>query len=105
MWKLIDCGSYPWFVKATPKYYHCVYSSNGEYKKLYVNRENFVSRMDKMRSHNLKTWLKAWSLDDVKCIIDKKTYNFCYKHWKGLNKTKLMKEILKQLKDSRVASS
>ena len=101
MWKLIDCGTYPWFVKTTSKYYHCVYSSNGEYKKLYVNKENFVSQRDKMGSYYLKTW----PLDTAKCIIDKKTYNFCYKHWKGLNKTKLMKEILKQLKDSRVASS
>ena len=25
MWKLIDCGSYPWFIKKSLKFYHCVY--------------------------------------------------------------------------------
>ena len=34
MWKLIDCGSYPWFVLEKQKYFHCVYALNGEYKKL-----------------------------------------------------------------------
>ena len=34
MWKLIDCGTYPWFVMQKQKYFHCVYSLNGEYKKL-----------------------------------------------------------------------
>ena len=102
MWKLIDCGTHPWFVKTTPKYYHCVYSFNGEYKKLHVNKKrNIPSSRDRM----YLTYLKTWPLDTAKCIMDKKTYNFCYKHWKGLNKTIPMKEILKQLKDSRVASS
>ena len=26
MWKLVDCGTYPWFVRETKKYFHCVYS-------------------------------------------------------------------------------
>ena len=102
MWKLIDCGTHPWFVKTTPKYYHCVYSSNGEYKKLYVNKKrNIPSGRDRM----YLTYLKTWPLDTAKCVIDKKTYNFCYKHWKKLNKTVPMKEILKQLKNSGVARS
>ena len=33
MWKLIDCGTYPWFVKKSKKYYHCVYGVDGEHKK------------------------------------------------------------------------
>ena len=38
MWKLIDCGTYPWFVMEKQKYFHCVYGYNGEYKKLKVKR-------------------------------------------------------------------
>ena len=34
MWKLIDCGTYMWFVKTKLKYHHCVYAITGEYKKL-----------------------------------------------------------------------
>ena len=37
MWKLIDCGTYLWFIKTKLKYHHCVYSNTGEYKKLKVN--------------------------------------------------------------------
>ena len=33
MYKLIDCGTYPFFVKKSNKYYHCVYHYNGEHKK------------------------------------------------------------------------
>ena len=36
MWKLIDCGTYPWFVLEKQKYFHCVYALNGEYKKLNI---------------------------------------------------------------------
>ena len=34
MWKLINCGTYLWFVMEKKKYFHCVYSNTGEYKKL-----------------------------------------------------------------------
>ena len=34
MYKLIDCGTYLWFVKKSNKYFHCVYSVDGEHKKL-----------------------------------------------------------------------
>ena len=34
MWKLVDCGSYPWFIKQTKKYFYCVYSTTGEQKKI-----------------------------------------------------------------------
>ena len=60
----------------------------------------FCSSSDKMKY----AYLKTWNLDDAKCIIDRKTYKFHYRLWKDLRKTVLMKEILKQLKDSRVAS-
>ena len=33
MWKLIDCGTHPWFILEKQKYFHCVYAHNGEYKK------------------------------------------------------------------------
>jgi len=38
MWKLIDCGSYPWFVKETKKYFYCVYGVTGEQKKIPVRQ-------------------------------------------------------------------
>ena len=36
-WKLIDCGTYPWFVMEKQKYFHCVYGYNGEYKKIKID--------------------------------------------------------------------
>ena len=103
MWKLIDCGTYLWFVKKSKKYYHCVYHLDGEHKKIKVNATKYplYSTSEKMKY----AYLKTWNLDDAKCNIDKKTYKFHYRLWKDLRKTVLMKEILKQLKDSRVASS
>ena len=38
MWKLIDCGSYPWFIKQTKKYFYCVYSNTGEQKKIHARQ-------------------------------------------------------------------
>jgi len=38
MWKLIDCGSYPWFIKKSQKFYHCVYGLDGEYKKIKIHQ-------------------------------------------------------------------
>ena len=38
MWKLVDCGTYPWFVRETKKYFYCVYGVTGETKKLKVKR-------------------------------------------------------------------
>ena len=103
MWRLIDCGTYLWFVKKSKKYYHCVYHLDGEHKKIKVNATKYplYSSSEKMKY----AYLKTCNLDDNKCIIDRKTYKFHYRLWKNLRKTVLMKEILKQLKDGRVASS
>lgn len=103
MWRLIDCGTYLWFIKKSKKYYHCVYHLDGEHKKIKVNATKYplYSSSEKMKY----AYLKTCNLDDNKCIIDRKTYKFHYRLWKNLRKTVLMKEILKQLKDGRVASS
>ena len=103
MWRLIDCGTYLWFIKKSKKYYHCVYHLDGEHKKIKVNATKYplYSLSEKMKY----AYLKTCNLDDNKCIIDRKTYKFHYRLWKNLRKTVLMKEILKQLKDGRVASS
>ena len=103
MWRLIDCGTYLWFIKKSKKYYHCVYHLDGEHKKIKFNATKYplYSTSEKMKY----AYLKTWNLDDNKCIIDRKTYKFHYRLWKNLRKQVLMKEILKQLKDGRVASS
>ena len=103
MWRLIDCGTYLWFIKKSKKYYLCVYHLDGEHKKIKFNATKYplYSTSEKMKY----AYLKTWNLDDNKCIIDRKTYKFHYRLWKNLRKTVLMKEILKQLKDGRVASS
>ena len=95
MWKLIDCGTYPWFVMEKKKYYHCVYSHTGEYKKLKVKRTEPPFQM----CRGYLAYLKTWPLDTAPCILDKKAAKFYIKHWKNLNKTKRMKEIIKQLKE------
>jgi len=43
-------------------------------------------------------YLKTWPLSTALCILDKKNAKFYIKHWKDKTKTKLMKEIIKQLK-------
>ena len=96
MWKLIDCGTYPWFVMEKKKYFHCIYSSTGEYKKLKVNRT--LHKLYAMSDKMYLAYLKTWPLDTTPCILDKKAAKFYIKHWKNLNKTKRMKEILKQLR-------
>ena len=35
MWKLIDCGTYLWFVKQASKYFHCIKATTGEHKKIH----------------------------------------------------------------------
>jgi hypothetical protein len=96
MWKLIDCGTYLWFIKTKLKYHHCVYSNTGEYKKLKVKRTKFplYSMSDKM----YLAYLKTWNLSEAKSILDTKAKKFYINHWKNLNKTVLMKEIIKQLR-------
>ena len=96
MWKLINCGTYLWFVMEKQKYFHCIYSVTGEYKKLKVKRtkRNLYSLGNRM----YLAYLKTWPLDKAPCILDTKTKKYYIDHWKKLNKTKRMKEILKQLR-------
>ena len=96
MWKLIDCGTYPWFVMEKKKYYHCEYSNTGEYKKLKVNEKKHPLYTSRDRMY--LAYLKTWPIATAKCILDKKTAKFYIKHWKNEIKTKRMKEILKQLR-------
>ena len=96
MWKLIDCGTYPWFVMEKQKYFHCVYSHTGEYKKLKVKRTELHFYSQRCRLY--LAYLKTWPLSTAPCILDRKTAKFYIKHWKDKNKTKIMKEILKQLR-------
>jgi hypothetical protein len=96
MWKLIDCGSYPWFIMEKQKYFHCVYGVTGEYKKIAVkiSQKSMRSLSDKF----YLAYLKSWPLGTAPCRLDKDNAKFYIKLWKSKTKTKLMKEILKQLK-------
>lgn len=96
MWKLIDCGTYPWFVMQKQKYFHCVYSLTGEYKKLKLKRNEIPMYMMSYKSYF--AYLKTWPLEKVSCTLDRKTAKFYIRLWKDKNKTKLMKDILKQLR-------
>jgi hypothetical protein len=96
MWKLIDCGTYPWFVMQKQKYFHCVYAFNGEYKKLKLKRTEIPMYMMNCRAY--LAYLKTWPLEKSACTLDRKSAKYYIKLWKDKNKTKLMKEILKQLR-------
>jgi len=43
-------------------------------------------------------YLRTWPLATAPCMLDKKRAKFYIRHWKDKTKTKLMKEILKQLR-------
>jgi len=94
MWKLIDCGTYPWFVMEKQKYFHCIYSHTGEYKKLKVKRTESPFQ----RCRGYLAYLKTWPLGTAPCILDRRAAKYYIDRWKKLNKTKRMKEIIKQLK-------
>ena len=96
MWKLIDCGTYLWFVKQASKYFHCVRATNGVHKK--INRKATRQYLYSGKDSMAVAYLKNWNLDTADCIITNKTYKFYHKCWKNYRKTMLMKEILKQLK-------
>ena len=96
MWKLVDCGTYPWFVMEKQKYFHCIYATTVEYKKLKVKRKEMPMYMMNCRSY--LAYLKTWSLSTSPCRLDKKTAKFYINHWKNKTKTKRIKEILKQLR-------
>ena len=74
MWKLIDCGTYPWFVLEKQKYFHCVYGHTGEYKKLKVKRIKY--RLYSMNEKMYLAYLKTWNLSEAKCILNKKRAKF-----------------------------
>ena len=96
MWKLIDCGTYLWFVKQASKYFHCIKATNGEHKKIHrkATRQSLYIGRDSMAV----AYLRIWNLEKAECVINKNSYKFFHKQWKNYRKTMLMKEILKQLK-------
>ena len=96
MWKLIDCGTYLWFVKQASKYFHCIKATNGEHKKIHrkATRQSLYIGRDSMAV----AYLRIWNLEKAECVINKNSYKFFHKQWKSYRKTMLMKEILKQLK-------
>ena len=96
MWKLIDCGTYLWFVMEKQKYFHCVYSNTGEYKKLKVKIT--IPKLYTINDKMYLAYLKTWPLATAPCTLDIKSAKYYINYWKKLNKTKKMKEILKQLR-------
>ena len=96
MWKLIDCGTYFWFIMEKKKYFHCIHATTGEYKKLKVNQVKH--RLYAMNDKMYLAYLKTWPLSTASCILDRRAAKFYIKNWKDRTKTKLMKEILKQLR-------
>ena len=96
MWKLFDCGTYPWFVLQKQKYFHCIHATTGEYKKLKVKQVNH--RLYSMNDKMYLAYLKTWPLSTSPCRLDRKTAKYYIQHWKNKTKTKRMKEILKQLR-------
>ena len=79
------------------KYYHCVYTVTGEYKKLKVKRNEAPLYAQSCRGY--LAYLKTWPIEKSPCILDKKAAKYYINHWKNKIKTKRMKEILKQLKE------
>ena len=96
MWKLIDCGTYPWFVKQTKKYFYCVYSNTGEQKKIPVKQIKKSMRI--LRDKFYLSYLKSWPIDTAPCILDMKTSKYYIKHFNTIHKTNIMKEIIQQMK-------
>ena len=99
MWKLVDCGTYPWFVRETKKYFYCVYSLTGETKKLKVKRTEVP--MYGMNCKSYLAYLRTWPLSLAPCRLDKKVAKFYIDLWKDKNKTNVMKEIIKQMKATK----
>ena len=98
MYKLIDCGTYPFFVKKSNKYYHCVYHYNGEHKKYKIKNSYIPNPSEHTKYNYLKSNIALF--DNAKCNISnwKVTYRKMLKNWRHLNKTSYMKEVLQQLK-------
>ena len=94
-YKLIDCGTYTWFVKTDRKYHHCIYSVTGEYKKVRRSATPSMPSNQKMRL----AYLMGWPLETAPCILNKKSAKFYLKILKTFTKTIRVKEIMKQLKE------
>ena len=99
MWKLVDCGSYPWFIKQTKKYFYCVYSTTGEQKK--IPSRQIKKSMKVLRDKMYLSYLKSWPLDTAPCILDKRASNFYIQEWEKIHNTNIMKEIIQQLKATK----
>ena len=78
------------------KYFHCVYALDGEYKKLKLKRTEVPMYMMNCRSY--LAYLRTWPLSKSSCRLDRKIAKYYIQHWKNKTKTKLMKDILKQLR-------
>jgi len=96
MWKLIDCGTYPWFIKQTKKYFYCVYSHTGEQKKIPVKQ--IKKTMRHLSDKFYLSYLKSWPIDTSPCILDKKSSKYYIGQWKKIHRTNIMKEIITQMK-------
>ena len=97
MWKLVDVGSYPWFIKTERKYIHCVKATTGEYKKLPIKK--FAKTYGLLL--NFKTdlaYLMSWPLQEATDILNARSIKFYLKHWKTKDKTLIVKDILKYIK-------
>ena len=74
MWKLIDCGTYLWFVKQASKYFHCIKATSGEHKKIHrkATRQSLYSGRDSMAV----SYLRNRNLETAECIIYKNSFKF-----------------------------
>jgi hypothetical protein len=94
-YKLIDCGTYFWFVKTDRKYHHCIYSVTGEYKKIRRGKKMMMPSNQKMKI----AYLMNWPLETAPCTLDKKSAKFFLKLFRSFTtKTARIKEIIKQLR-------
>ena len=69
MWRLIDCGTYLWFVKTKLKYHHCGYreQNNTKCKK--------CSNVDYLIPYNFKEdWICNSCILDIKKLIIKSAF-------------------------------
>ena len=97
MWKLVDVGSYPWFIKTERKYIHCVKANTGDYKKLSIKRYPKKYGLVTNSKADL-AYLMSWPLQEATDILNINSIKFYLKHWKTKDKTLVVKEILKYIK-------
>jgi hypothetical protein len=97
MWKLVDVGSYPWFIKTERKYIHCVKATTGEYKKLPIKKFPKSYRLLSSIKTDL-AYLMSWPLQEAADVLDKRSIKFYINHWKNKDKTLIVKDIIKYIK-------